>query len=59
MGQNGILWILDIGIINTLEEKPKRECEAKILGIESGSGRVSIKKKKTKCLIYQKLDLII
>lgn len=42
MGQNGILWVLDIGIINTLEEKPKRECEAKILGIESSSGRVRI-----------------
>jgi len=41
MGQNGILWVLDIGIINTLEEKPKKECEAKVIGINYGNGRVS------------------
>lgn len=41
MGQNGIVWVLDIGIINTLEETPKRESEAKILGIDYGDGRVS------------------
>jgi hypothetical protein len=42
MGQNGILWVLDIGVVNTLEEKPKKECEAKVLGIDYGNGRVSI-----------------
>lgn len=41
MGQNGILWVLDVGIINTLKEKPQRECEAKILGINYVNGRVS------------------
>lgn len=40
MDKNGILWVLDIGIINTLEEKSKRECNAKILGIDYGNGRV-------------------
>lgn len=44
MGQNGILWVLDLGVINTLEEKLKPEYGPKILGIESGSGLVSIKK---------------
>lgn len=43
MGQNGILWLLDIGIINTLEDYPKRESEAKVLGINYGTGRVSHK----------------
>lgn len=41
MGQNGILWVLDVGITNTLKEKPQRECEAKILGINYVNGRVS------------------
>lgn len=40
MGQNGILWVLDIGMVNTLE-KSKKICGAKVLGIDYGNGRVS------------------
>lgn len=43
MGQNGIVWVLDIGITNTLEETPKSEVEAKILGIDYADGRVGYK----------------
>lgn len=43
MDQIGVLWILDTGIVNTLEEKPKRECEAKVLGIDYRNKRVSLK----------------
>lgn len=43
MGQNRVLWVLDIGIVNTLGEEPKRECEAKVLGIDYGNKRVSFK----------------
>lgn len=40
MGQNRIIWILDTGIVNTLDEEPKREYEAKVLGIDYGNKRV-------------------
>ncbi|XP_022170788.1 uncharacterized protein LOC111034063 [Myzus persicae] len=40
MGQNGIVWVLDIGIINTLDETTKTESDAKILGIDYGDGRI-------------------
>jgi len=43
MDQNGILWVLDIGIVNTMEEKSKQECTAKVLGINYGNGRVRYK----------------
>lgn len=43
MGQNGIVWVLDIGIINTLDETTKTESDAKILGIDYGDGRVGYK----------------
>ncbi|VVC34730.1 Six-bladed beta-propeller, TolB-like,Major royal jelly protein/protein yellow [Cinara cedri] len=61
MGQNGILWVLDIGVINTLEEKPKRECEAKILGIESDSGRIihTILLRSLICRVRSRLQYLV
>jgi len=43
MDQSGILWVLDTGIINTLEEKSKTECSAKVLGIDYANGHVRYK----------------
>lgn len=43
MDQYGVLWILDTGIVNTLEETPKIECEAKVLGINYINKHVSFK----------------
>lgn len=40
-GRNRVFWVLDTGIVNTLEEEPRRECEAKVLGIDFGNKRVS------------------
>lgn len=44
LGPDGILWVLDIGVINTLEEKPQMKCGAKVLGIDYGNGSVSLKR---------------
>lgn len=52
MGQNGIVWVLDIGIINTLDEVTKTESDAKILGIDYGDGRVSYKIVKYHTIIF-------
>lgn len=43
MDQNGILWILDTGFVNTLEETPQKDSEAKVLGIDSKIGKVGHK----------------
>lgn len=43
MDQNGMLWILDTGFVNTLGETPKKESEAKVLGIDSEAGKVDHK----------------
>lgn len=40
MGQDGILWVLDIGISNTLSDHPSREGEPKIIGFEIATGKV-------------------
>lgn len=40
MGQNGILWVLDAGVVNTLEEIPKKESEPRVFGINYGTGQV-------------------
>ncbi|KAG8240122.1 hypothetical protein J437_LFUL007299 [Ladona fulva] len=37
---NEIVWALDIGVVNTLEEQPIRHCSPKVVGICSKSGKV-------------------
>lgn len=36
---NGILWVLDVGIVNTLEQ-PVRRCPPKVVGIDLSTGKV-------------------
>lgn len=36
---NGILWVLDVGVVNTLEQ-PVRRCPPKVVGIELATGKV-------------------
>lgn len=41
MGQDGVLWVLDIGISNTLCDQPFRNNDPKIIGFDSITGKVS------------------
>lgn len=46
LGPDGVLWVLDIGIVNTLKStnklvKPKKYAEPRVVGIDVASGRVS------------------
>lgn len=41
MGQDGVLWVLDIGISNTLSDHPSRDGEPKIIGFEIATGKVN------------------
>lgn len=40
LDSRGILWILDVGIINTLAE-PEKKCGPKVIGIDCESGNIS------------------
>jgi len=40
MGQDGILWVLDIGISGTLSDHPSREGDPKIVGFNGSTGKV-------------------
>jgi len=61
MGQDGVLWVLDIGISNTLSDHPSTNGEPKIIGFEIATGKVNdnirllyytIVLKKRKCIAY-------
>ncbi|XP_050432628.1 uncharacterized protein LOC126840744 [Adelges cooleyi] len=39
MGQDGILWVLDVGISETLSDRPTRENEAKVVGFDVATGK--------------------
>lgn len=40
MGQDGILWVLDVGISETLSDQPIKNGEAKIIGFDVATGKV-------------------
>lgn len=48
MGQDGILWVLDIGISDTLNEHPSRDGDPKVVGFDAATGKVN-------CQIIRKL----
>nr|XP_034188792.1 major royal jelly protein 1 [Osmia lignaria]XP_034188799.1 major royal jelly protein 1 [Osmia lignaria] len=39
LDMQGILWVLDVGIVNTLEQ-PVRRCPPKVVGVNANSGKV-------------------
>jgi len=41
MGQDGVLWVLDIGMTNTLSDHPKKDDEPKIIGFDAVTGKVN------------------
>lgn len=41
IGQDGVLWVLDIGMSDTLSEFPSRDGEPKIVGIDAVTGEVN------------------
>lgn len=40
MGQDGMLWVLDVGIANTISDHPVKYGDPKIIGVEIATGKV-------------------
>ncbi|XP_050440071.1 uncharacterized protein LOC126845467 [Adelges cooleyi] len=61
MGQDGILWVLDIGIVNTIEDRPIKENDPKVLGINFGNGRIihTIPLRPLICRVRSRLQYIV
>lgn len=49
--QQGILWVLDTGVVNTLE-KPVRKCPPKVVAFNLNTDKVKKKKKKKAVLDF-------
>lgn len=45
MGQDGILWVLDLGLSNTLSGYPSKKGDPKIIAFEANSGKVNVRNK--------------
>jgi len=43
LGQDGVLWVLDIGISETFSDRPSKDGEAKIIGFDATTGKVNEK----------------
>lgn len=42
MGQDGVIWVLDAGISDTLSDHPSRDGDPKIVGFDAATGKVMI-----------------
>jgi len=41
MGQDGVLWVLDVGVSNTLGNYPSKDSDPKIIGFDATTGKVN------------------
>jgi len=41
MGTDGILWVLDVGVADTLDDVPSVESDPKVIGYDVATGTVS------------------
>jgi len=41
MGQDGVLWVLDVGVSNTLGNHPSKDSDPKIIGFDAATGKVN------------------